>query len=165
MKKIHALAVGLLMASVGVASAHDTVLSYRGRQLRPITGSGVPRVRNLHFKVSGPLPKLGGCRSDFMIVSVSDGAFSLKEAMARGYSLVAGNRVRICSDAQTGALSENLQVSVAHFTDGNLDAAYTWLSSDPRRGRAADTVTEYANIEYHVSEAKRVGNLMNDGAE
>ena len=70
------------------------------------------------------------------------------------------NRARICSDAQTGALSESLRVSVGFFSGGNLIAAYTWLSSDPRRGRAADSVIEFANIEYHVSEAKQVGRLM-----
>ena len=141
------------------SAAEDAVLSYRGRLLKPQTGSGVPSVRNLHFRISGHLPKPGGCRTDFTILAVSDGAFSLADALARGYTPSIHNRVKICSDAQTRALSESLRVRVAYFDGGNLEAAYTWLSSDPRRGRAADSVIEYANIEYHVSETKRPGLL------
>ena len=80
------MALSLLTAFIGTASAEDTVLSYRGRLLKPETGSGVPHVRNLHFKVSGHLPMRGGCRSDFKILAVSDGAFSLKQALADGFS-------------------------------------------------------------------------------
>ena len=154
-----ALAVSLMIVSAGAARADEAVLTYRGRLLKPQTGSGVPRVRNLHFRVSGHLPKPGGCRSDFTILAVSDGAFSLADAIAQGYTPSSHNHVRICSDAQTGALSESLSVSVGYFDGGNLEAAYTWLSSDPRRGRAADSVIKFANIEYHVSEAKRSGQL------
>jgi hypothetical protein len=160
LRRIFVLTASLLAAFATTAHAADTVLYYRGRLLKPNTGSGVPHVRNLHFRVSGHLPMPGGCRTDFAILAVSDGAFSLKDAIARGYSLSAHNRVKICSDAQTGALSESLNVRVEYFADGNLVASYAWLSSDPRRGRAADSVIEFANIEYHVSEAKRVGRLM-----
>ena len=100
---------------MGSAAAADTVLVYRGKLLRPTTGSGVPQVKNLHFKVSGHLPLPGTCRTDFKIISVSDGAFSLKDALSYGFSLTPGNRVKICSDAQSGALSESLRVKVDLF--------------------------------------------------
>ena len=157
--------MSLLLALAGTASAADTVLSYRGRLLKPLTGSGVPHVKNLHFRLSGHLPMPGGCRTDFDVLSVSDGGFSLKDALARGYTLSTRNRVKICSDAQTGALTESLHVSVEYFAGGNLVATYTWLSADPRRGRTADSVIEFSNIEYHVSAAKRTGQFTSHPEE
>ena len=146
------------------ASAADTVLSYRGRLLRPHTGNGVHGVRDLRFSVSGELPAPGTCSKAFTILDVSDGSFSLKKALAMGYAPSKHNHIKICSDAQSGALSESLHVNVALYTGGNLAVAYTWLSSDPRRGGVADSVIEYANIEYHVSEARHIGHLMVDAA-
>ncbi len=159
-RNISMMVIGILTASIGSAVAADTVLTYRGKLLRPYTGSGVPRVKNLHFTVSGHVPAHGKCRSDFKIISVSDGAYSLKDALAHGFIPSPDNEVRICSDAKTGALSELLRVNVASFSYGNLVASYTWLSSNPRRGRAADTVIDFANIEYHVSLARRPGNWV-----
>jgi hypothetical protein len=144
------------------ASAAETVLSYRGRLLMPATGNGVRGARNLHFTASGHLPANGQCRSNFKILSVFDGGFSLKAAIAAGFTPSPYNSLKICRDAQSGALSEQLYVNVAVSSNGTLLASYTWSSSDPRRGRAADTVTSFANIEYHVSDAKRVGRLTID---
>ena len=160
MRYLWAVCLCLLAGSVSAASAKDTVLSFRGKLLRPHTGSGVPGVRILRFRVAGALPPPGSCSTDFRILELSDGAFSLRQAMAEGFTPSKQNRIRICSDAQSGALSEKLNVNVAYYYGGNLAASYNWLSSSPRRGKAADSVIEYANIEYHVSVAERAGRLI-----
>ncbi len=163
MRNTGALFQGLLAAfTSGSALAANVLLSYRGRPLMPITGNGVPDAKILRFKASGHLPEAGKCRTDFTILNVSDGKVSLKTALAAGYMPSPDNFLRICRDAQSGALSERLRVNVTLNTNGVVIASRTWLSSDPRRGRAADTVISFENIEYHVSEAKRVGRLAID---
>ena len=159
MRKIVSASASFLLATL-CASAHaNTIFVYRGHILKPESGSGVPGVRVLRFMLSGHAPAAGKCRRDLTILEVFDGNFSLKQALAQGYTESANSRATVCSDAVTGRLTEKFYVNVAYGSGANLQAGYTWRSADPARNDAADTVTSYRNIEYHVSGTPHAGHL------
>ncbi len=162
MRAMAAAVVGFFLASSGTTASAATVFSYRGRMLVAQTGNGVPGVRHLRFKLSGDMPAKGACSKNLAVLAVSDGAYSLKKLLSLGFGVAPGSKAEVCSDATTGALSEKLRVQLVVESDGDLVASYTWESFDPQRGKAADSVTLFANVEYHVSVAKVAGRLRAD---
>ena len=153
MRTVMAIGLGVSIAASGFAARAEAVFSYRGKMLLPQSGSGVPGVKYLHFKLSGSLPAKGACSKDLTVLEIADGAYSMKKLLALGFTATPGNRAEICSDATTGALSERLRVQLILQSDGDLIASYAWESDDPKRGKTADTVKLFANVEYHVSAA------------
>jgi hypothetical protein len=161
MKAIVSVAAGVLLAALSVPAHATSTFVYRGHILMPEGGSGVQGVRVLRFTLSGHAPPPGKCRRDLAILSLSDGNFSLKKALAQGYKETSDSRATVCSDAATGQFREKLYVNVVYGSGSNLQAGYTWQSFDPQRNKNADTVTSYENIEYHVSGTTRAGTLSN----
>jgi hypothetical protein len=155
---IVSLAALLLAASAAPAQA-QTAFSYRGKKLMPKTGNGVPGTMRLRFDLSGRMPAKGTCSADFTVLRLEDGATSLQALLAQGFTEAPGNGVEICSDATTGALSERLRIQLVLQSDDSLIASYTWQSVDPKWNGMADTVTLFANVEYHVSASAKAGRL------
>ena len=145
-------------ATVSIASA-ETMYVYKGARLRPHTGNGIQGIKRLHFTLTGRRPSQGECVKNLSIVSISDGAYSLKSLEQQGFIESPPPRISICSDANTGALSEKLVVTMALYSQGNLIAGYIWNSENAGRGKFADSIDAFANIEYHVSETRKPGLL------
>jgi hypothetical protein len=161
MRKTVPASAGFLLGALCIPAHANTIFVYRGHVLKSESGSGVQGVRALRFTLSGHAPPPGKCRRDLAILSLSDGNFSLKKALAQGYKETSDSRATVCSDAATGQFREKLYVNVVYGSGSNLQAGYTWQSFDPQRNKNADTVTSYENIEYHVSGTTRAGTLSN----
>ncbi len=157
--RLYNTAILCLAALAGSARAATYTYTYTGRHLFAQTGSGVPGVGKLRFTLAGRMPAKGECESHVDIVAISDGAYTMKQLLRHGFVPAPGNHARICRDGETGALSEVLSATFDLFDGSILDSAYTWKSRDPKRGKMADTVTLFANIEYHISTSKHAGTI------
>lgn len=146
-------------SAVTASATAETMYVYKGAKLRPHTGNGIQGIKRLEFTLTGRRPAKGACVKKLSIVSISDGAYSLKTLKQHGFIESPPPRISICSDANTGALTEKLIVTMALYSQGNLVAGYIWNSENPLHGKFVDSIDLYANIEYHVSETRKDGSL------
>jgi hypothetical protein len=149
-------ALAPVSARAGLAEP-DSRFAYVGQALQPQTGSGVQGVTYLRFTLTGKRPRKGQCEKHLTVDALFDGKYSPKILMAQGFVESPQSRVVVCRDPVTGKLTEKLRIEMELLSQGVLVAGYSWISNDPRKGPAADTIVYFANVEYHTSVARQAG--------
>ncbi len=153
-----ALAALLTLAPFAAHARQDRFV-YVGNTLQPKTGNGIQGVTYIRFTLTGRHPPKGKCEKHLTLVTLFDGIYSPKILMARGFVESPESRIEVCADPVTGQLTEKLVVEMDLFSQGNLIAGYTWNSHDPKKGKTADLIESYENVEYHTSITKRAGHF------
>jgi hypothetical protein len=144
---------------VHAAAAQVSRFTYVGDMLRPKIGNGIQGVTNIQFTLTGRRPPKGKCEKHLTLETLFDGMYSPKILMAHGYMETPDSKVVVCSDPVTGKLTEKLFVNMQMLDQGVLVAGYTWISNDPKKGKSADVIESFENVEYHTSITRRAGHF------
>ena len=151
--------IALLAACPAAAHATQDKFVYVGDTLQPKTGNGIQGVTHIRYTLTGRRPPKGQCEKHLTLASLFDGMYSPKMLMKDGFIESPDSRIVVCADPVTGNLTATLKLRMELSSQGVVIAGYSWTSFDPKKGRTADLIESFENIEYHTSITKRAGHI------